>query len=355
MRIALVGCGRISRKHIEAIASLEGRCSIECLVDLNDESIGEALDKIKDCGIAAKVSPKCYKDFESLLEDIRQKKIKIDLAVLTTPSGLHSEQTCKLANLGIHICTEKPMATNLKDGLRMKYECDKNNVRLFVVKQNRLNKTVKLVKEQIDSGKFGKIAMVTCNVFWQRPQSYYDLAEWRGTKEMDGGCLMNQASHYIDLLDWLVGPIDTVSATIETIDRNIDVEDTAALHLKWKRGCIGTMAVTMLTYDKNMEGSITILGTKGSVKIGGTALNKIETWKFEEKSENDKKVEDANYMINDIYGLGHLGYYDNMLRVFEEDDDPVCDGNDGLRSLELLEACYLAAAGKPIKLPLDSR
>ena len=290
MKLALIGCGRISGKHIEAIATMGKRCKLECIIDNDKLRLSNALDKMKELGLPEGREPRCFKTIEELEECIKKDEIKIDLAILTTPSGLHSEQTCKLAKLKINVCTEKPMATNYLDGIRMQKECEENGVKLFVVKQNRLNKTVQMVKEQIDSGRFGKLAMVTCNVFWHRPQSYYDLADWRGTKEMDGGCLMNQASHYVDLLDWLIGDIDTVSANLATIDRDIDVEDTAALNLRWKKGCVGTMAVTMLTYDQNLEGSITILGTKGTVKIGGKALNKIETWKFADTNEKDEEA-----------------------------------------------------------------
>ena len=165
------------------------------------------------------------------------------------------------------------MATNWEEGKSMVNICEKNGVYLFVVKQNRYNKTIQLLKRQILSNRFGKISMISVNVFWQRPQSYYDQDDWRGTWKLDGGALMNQASHYVDLIYWLNGPIESISAVSETIGRNIEVEDTLAMHLKWKNGTIGTMAVTMLTYPHNLEGSISILGEKGSVRLGGKGVN----------------------------------------------------------------------------------
>ena len=183
-------------------------------------------------------------------------------------------------------------------------------------------------------GRFGKLSLVTTNVFWQRPQSYYDNDAWRGTRELDGGALMNQASHYVDLLTWLIGPVESLSASISTLKRKIESEDTAALQLKWRSGALGTMAVTMLTFPENIEGSFTILGEKGSVKIGGLAVNKIEHWDFADSSEDDELVTNASYQIQNIYGEGHTPYYKNMFDSLNEIDESICDGEEGLKSLE---------------------
>ena len=246
------------------------------------------------------------------------------------------------------------MATRWEDGVAMVNACNLAKVQLFVVKQNRFNSTLQLVKRQLNAGRFGQLSIVAVNVFWQRPQSYYDQDNWRGTIEMDGGALMNQASHYIDLLDWLIGPVDYLSASIATLGRSIEAEDTAALQLRWKNGCLGTMAVTMLTYPKNLEGSITILGDTGSVKIGGPAVNKIENWFFAEESSDDILVDNASYDTTSVYGFGHPPYYNNMLDALQGKASPLCDGNEGLRSLELLTAAYRSAKNAEIvHLPLD--
>ena len=189
---------------------------------------------------------------------------------------MHCEQTIEAAKSNINICTEKPMALNVKDCMKMIRICKEKNVRLFVVKQNRLNTTLQDLKRKIENGMFGKIGIISLNVFWHRPQSYYDQADWRGTSKFDGGALMNQASHYVDLLEWLIGPIESVSSFVNTISRKIDVEDTAVLNLKWIEGMLGTMSITMISYPKNIEGSITIIGDQGSAKVGGEALNKYE-------------------------------------------------------------------------------
>ena len=164
--------------------------------------------------------------------------------------------------------SEKPMATRWKDGIAMVHACDDAKVRLFIVKQNRRNATIQLLKRAIDEKRFGRIHMVQVNVFWTRPQAYYDSAKWRGTWEMDGGAFMNQASHYIDLLDWLIGPVADVQAMTGTLARDIEVEDSGVLNVRWRHGALGSVAVTMLTYPKNLEGSITIIGEKGTVRLG---------------------------------------------------------------------------------------
>ena len=183
--------------------------------------------------------------------------------------------------------------------------------------------------------------MVHLNVFWTRPQEYYDEAEWRGTLELDGGAFMNQASHYVDLLDWLIGPIDKVQAMMST-SRDIEVEDTGVLNIRWIDGVLGSMSVTMLTYPKNLEGSITVLGEKGTVRIGGVAVNNIEHWEFEDTKTYDEEVKEANYQTTSVYGFGHPLYYKNVVEVLRGNIEPETDGREGLKSLEVLVAAYLS-------------
>jgi UDP-N-acetyl-2-amino-2-deoxyglucuronate dehydrogenase len=277
-----------------------------------------------------------------------------DIVVLTTPSGLHAEQAVEIAASGRHVMTEKPMATRWQDGLRMVKACDEANVRLFVVKQNRRNATLQLLKRAVEQKRFGRIYMVNLNVFWTRPQEYYDSASWRGTWEFDGGALMNQASHYVDLLDWLIGPIESLQAYTATLARNIETEDTAAIGIRWRSGALGSMNVTMLTYPKNLEGSITIIGEKGTVRVGGVAVNEISHWEFEEAHPDDAEVAGASYTTTSVYGFGHPLYYDNVINVMRGEADPETDGREGLKSLEVLIAAYLSARdGKRIALPLE--
>src|SRR5437879_2307385 len=221
--------------------------------------------------------------------------------------------------------------------------CDEANVHLFVVKQNRPNATLQLVKRAAEQRRFGRMFMATINVFWSRPQSYYDSARWRGTWEFDGGALMNQASHYVDLADWLVGPVESVQAYVATLARNIQVEDTATVGVRWRSGALGSINVTMLAYPKNFEGSITVFGENGTVKVGGVAVNEIQHWEFADKDPEDVKITGASYETTSVYGLGHPLYYDNVVKVMRGEAEPETDGREGLRSLELLIASYLSA------------
>jgi len=239
------------------------------------------------------------------------------------------------------------------DGIRMVKACDEAQVRLFVVKQNRRNTTLQLLKRAISDRRFGKIHLVNINVFWTRPQSYYDQAKWRGTWEFDGGAFMNQASHYVDLLDWLIGPVDKIQAMMSTT-RDIEVEDTGVLNVRWRSGALGSMSVTMLTYPSNLEGSITILGEKGTVRIGGVAVNEIQVWDFADSAPYDADLAAASYETTSVYGFGHPLYYRNVVETLQGEAEAETDGREGLKSLELLVAAYLSARdGKTVSLPLE--
>jgi UDP-N-acetyl-2-amino-2-deoxyglucuronate dehydrogenase len=196
--------------------------------------------------------------------------------------------------------------------------------------------------------------MVNINVFWTRPQSYYDSAAWRGTWEFDGGAFMNQASHYVDLLDWLIGPVESVQAYTATLARNIQVEDTGVVSIRWRTGALGSMNVTVLTYPKNLEGSITIIGEKGTARVGGVAVNRIDHWEFAEPHPDDAAVELASYETTSVYGFGHPLYYDNVIQSLRGEAVPDTDGREGLHSLEILIATYLSARdGRRVALPLE--
>lgn len=340
IKFALVGCGRIAQNHFAAMQQHGNRCEIVDVCDIDAAALEKA---------AALTGARPHAKLSDLLSHT-----DADIVVLTTPSGLHAEQAVEVAATGRHVMTEKPMATRWQDGLRMVKACDDANVRLFVVKQNRRNATLQLLKRAIDQKRFGRIYMVNLNVFWTRPQDYYDSAAWRGTWEFDGGALMNQASHYVDLLDWMIGPIESLQAYTATLARNIETEDTAVMSVRWRSGALGSMNVTMLTYPKNLEGSITIIGEKGTVRVGGVAVNEIQHWEFAEPHPDDAEVKNASYSTTSVYGFGHPLYYDNVINVLRGEDTPETDGREGLRSLETLIAAYLSARdGKRIALPLD--
>jgi len=339
IRVAVVGCGRISKNHFDSIEMHKDDIELTSICDVNKETLTKH-EKIYNI--------KGYVRLEEMLENE-----ELDLVVICTPSGIHADQTELCAKHKINVMTEKPMATRLSDGIRMVRACDRERVQLFVVKQNRRNTTLQLLKRAVNENRFGKIHMVHMNVFWTRPQEYYDQAPWRGTWEFDGGAFMNQASHYVDLLDWLIGPIDKVQAMMSTA-LDIEVEDSGVLNVKWRNGALGSMSVTMLTYPKNFEGSITILGEKGTVRVGGVAVNDIQHWEFDDSKDYDKEVKAANYQTTSVYGFGHPLYYNNIIEVFRGKAEPETDGREGLKSLEVLIAAYLSARdGKTVSLPLD--
>ncbi|KAA6184821.1 Gfo/Idh/MocA family oxidoreductase [Thiohalocapsa marina] len=339
IRIAVVGCGRVAQNHFRAIERHSSSLELCAVCDADSVTLAAHAARHQVAG------------FGSLAELLT--RVQPDLVALCTPSGRHPEEAILAAQHGVHVMTEKPMATRWQDGVRMVKACDEAGVHLFVVKQNRRNATLQLLKRAVEEKRFGRIHLVHLNVFWSRPQAYYDQAKWRGTWEFDGGAFMNQASHYVDLLDWLIGPVEHVQAMVSTT-RDIEVEDTGVLNVRWRNGALGSMAVTMLTYPKNLEGSITILGEKGSVRVGGVAVNDIQLWDFAEPRDYDAQIKSANYDTTSVYGFGHPLYYKNVIDVLRGEAEPETDGREGLKSLELLIAAYLSARdGRTVSLPLE--
>jgi UDP-N-acetyl-2-amino-2-deoxyglucuronate dehydrogenase len=342
IRVGLIGCGRISKNHFGSFQSYPEDIQLIAVCDVDLKALAEHSSRY---GVPGYVS----------LKDMLENEL-LDLVVLCTPSGLHPDQAVMAARYGVGSISEKPMATRWEDGLRMVRACDNAGVRLFVVKQNRRNPTLQLLKRATDEKRFGKIHLVQINVFWTRPQSYYDQGDgWRGTWEFDGGAFMNQASHYVDMLEWLIGPVETVHAMTSTT-RNIEAEDTGVLNLRWRNGALGGMSMTMLAYPKNLEGSITILGECGTVRLGGVAVNEAQIWDFSEKRDYDQEVCEASYATTSVYGFGHPLYYRNVVDVMRGEAKPETNGRAGLKSLEILTAAYRSARdGVAVSLPLDVR
>jgi UDP-N-acetyl-2-amino-2-deoxyglucuronate dehydrogenase len=340
IRVGIVGCGRIAKNHFAGMEKHAADLQLVAICDIDQAVLQEHTTRLKVPG---------YRRMDEMIA-----KESLDIVVLCTPSGLHPEQAILAAAQKVNVVTEKPMATRWNDGVRMVRACDEAGVRLFVVKQNRRNTTLQLLKRAITDKRFGKVHLVQLNVFWTRPQSYYDQGNgWRGTWEFDGGAFMNQASHYVDLLEWLVGPVEKIQAMTSTT-RDIEVEDTGVWNVKWRNGALGSMSVTMLTYPKNLEGSITILGEHGTVRIGGLAVNEIQTWEFADRRDYDEQVSAASYETTSVYGFGHPLYYRNVVDVMRGDAEPETDGREGLKSLEVLIAAYLSARdGRTVSLPLE--
>lgn len=339
-RIALVGCGRISGNHVDAIMGIEGLQ----LVAVCDENADRARTTGEMYGIP------WFRSYEEMLA-----AVPCDVVTIATPSGLHPAQGVVAARAGKHVVTEKPMAISLRGADELVRACDEAGVHLFVVKQNRLNAPVQMLKRAVDSGRFGRLYMVNCTVRWTRPQEYYDQAAWRGTWEFDGGAFMNQASHYVDLVQWLMGPVESVMAKTATLARKIETEDSGVAVMRFRSGALGVIEVTMLTYPSNMEGSITLLGEKGTVKIGGTAVNRVDHWMFADSAPDDDAAKSIDSHPPNVYGFGHAGYYRNVLAVLRGDAKPDTDGRAGRKSLELILGIYESArTGRDVPLPLKA-
>lgn len=338
--IAVLGYGHIALKHIAAINALGDQFRLTGICDANPAAVERAMQEQKVDG---------YTQLTDMLQ-----KSNADIVTICTPTGLHAAQTITIANAKKHIICEKPLATRWQDSLAMVKACDANQVQLFVVKQNRANPTLQLLKDAIVQNRFGRIYQININVFWTRPQDYYSQSKWRGSWEFDGGALMNQASHYVDLLHWLFGSVESVHAMIATQARQIESEDSAVLNIRWRSGALGSMNVSMLTYPKNLEASLTVLGETGTVKIGGTAINDIQIWDFADKHAMDEKIAEASALTTQTIGQGHIRYYENVAAALQGQAPAQTDGREGLKTMEILTAAYLSARdNKTVALPLE--
>ena len=338
-RFGLVGCGRISSKHFSAIAGIDGARIVSCCDIIKQRAVEAA----KQYGVET-----AYTSYNEMLENEQ-----LDAILICTPSGMHPEMGIKAARKGLHVITEKPMGISLAAADELVKECDANQVDLFVVKQNRLNPAIQLLKQAIDKGRFGTIFSLNATVRWSRPQSYYDQAKWRGTWEFDGGAFMNQASHYMDLIQWLGGPVDSVMSMTATLDHKIETEDIGTGIIRFRNGTLGTVEVTMNIFPRNLEGSITVMGKNGTVKIGGIAVNKVEHWEFKDYDDDDKLIQQCDTNPTSVYGFGHEGYLRNVVDVLHGNGEPQTDGREGRKSLEIILAMYESAKnGKRVPLPL---
>ena len=337
LRFALIGCGRIAKRHADLLSSAIEGASLVAVCDSNAM-------RADQFGETYKVN--AYHDYHEMMtsEDI-------DVVSILTPSGLHAKHCIDIAPYGKTIIVEKPMALTLEDADAMNAATAAHNCRLFVVKQNRFNVPVMKLREALDAGRFGKLVLGTVRVRWCRPQAYYDQDEWRGTWAFDGGVLTNQASHHIDLLEWMMGDIESVFAYSSTALSNIETEDTAIALLKFKNGAIGTIEATTATRPSDLEGSISILGETGSVVVGGFAVNKIETWRFTPETADDKYIEEFSVNPPDVYGFGHKSYYEHVVDCLTNDATQLVDGAEGKRSLQLIHAIYKSIeTGKEVSL-----
>ena len=344
LNFALVGCGRIAKRHSELLGFNE----------INGTKLVSVCDNVIDKAnkIAEQFKVSAYQDMDEMM-----KSESIDVVVVLTPSGLHAEHVINLSKYGKHIMVEKPMALTVKDTENMIYACDVNNIKLFIIKQNRFNVPVVKLREALDAGRFGKLTLGTVRVRWARHQAYYDQDSWRGTWAMDGGVLTNQASHHVDMLEWMMGDVESVFAKMTTALADVETEDTAIVTLKFKNGALGIIEATTATRPTNLEGSISILGEHGTVVVGGVAVNEMQTWVFEDEQDGDSSVL-KEFSVNppNVYGFGHQAYYEHVVDCVESGSANLVDGLQGRKSIELISAIYESAeTGKEIFLKFEPK
>jgi predicted dehydrogenase len=269
----------------------------------------------------------------------------VDVVCVLTESGNHAKHVIEVAQYKKHVVVEKPMALTLPDAEAMIVACDAAGVRLFVVKQNRYNLPVMKLREALESGRFGRVVMGTVRVRWCRTQAYYDQDAWRGTWALDGGVFANQASHHIDLLMWMLGEPVSVFARTRTALVDIEAEDTGVAVITFQSGAIGIVEATTAARPSDLEGSLSVLGEHGTVEIGGFAVNRIQTWKFDHKDAADDDVL-GKFSENppNVYGFGHQRYLEGVVQALSGDGPRLVDGIEGMRSLELIVAMYESAA-----------
>jgi len=339
LKFALVGCGRIAKKHSELLGtSLIADSELVAVCDLIEE-------KAKQVG--EKYNVPYFVDMDKMMQSV-----DIDVVTVLTESGSHAENVINLAKYKKHIIVEKPMALTLHDADEMIKACSENNCKLFVVKQNRFNLPVVKLKEAMNAGRFGKLVLGTVRVRWARDQKYYNQSSWRGKWATDGGVLANQASHHVDLLQWLMGPVESVFAKSATALVDIEAEDTAVVILKFANGALGIIEATTATRPKDLEGSVSVLGEFGTVEIAGFAVNEMKHWNFTSAIPEDIDIM-TQYNENPptVYGFGHKAYYEDVVNSIKTNSKSLIDGFEGRKSLELISAIYESVeTGKEVYL-----
>lgn len=328
IRFGLLGCGRIAKRHADLLGG--GHIEGARLVAVCDRLRARADALASKFGVAAET------EMEAFLA-----RPEIDAVAVLTPSGMHPDHVIACAKAGKHVVVEKPMALRLQDADEMMRACDEAGVKLFVVKQNRFNVPVVKAREALEAGRFGKLILGTVRVRWCRDQSYYDQDSWRGTWAYDGGVLTNQASHHVDMLEWFFGDVLSVHARAITALVDIETEDTAVATLKFRNGALGIIEATTAARPKDLEGSLSILGEKGSVEIAGFAVNQIRHWTFTDELPSDKDVMEK-FSVNppNVYGFGHQAYYQHVIDCLINQRAALVDGLEGRKSLELISALY---------------
>lgn len=332
LKFGLIGCGRISSWHVNAIVQRK-EARLVAICDIEASALAKTASNIP-------YPAQQFSNYKEMLE------LDLDVVAICTPSGLHPQMSIDALNSGKHVISEKPMSITVEQADAMIQAAKKNHKHLFIVKQNRYNKAILKLREAYEQGRFGKMLFGNASVMWARGQDYYDLASWRGTKQFDGSVLFNQASHHVDLLQWMMGPVKSVKAYAETLNHNIEASDTAIAVLKFASGALGTIQATTCVIPKNLEASITLLGEKGSAKIGGTSVNKIEHWEFTETKPGDETVKKETHTESStVYGFGHAELYAKLIDGLIQKKIPkdLVMGEEAKKTIQILSAIHQSA------------
>lgn len=351
LRFAIIGCGRISYKHVEALVNNKDEATLVAVCDISEENAVQKKNeyiKLTDGNSNVNV----YTDYKEMIANEN-----IDVVTIATESGYHPEIAIYCMNEKKNVICEKPMALSIEDADRM-IKCSKdNNVKLCVSHQNRFNKSIQQLRNALEKNRFGRIINGTARILWNRNMNYYTQAPWRGTWKLDGGTLMNQCIHNIDLLQWMLGgEIDTVYSQCDTYIRDIEGEDFGAVIIRFKNGAIGMIEGSACVYPRNLKETLDIFGEKGTVCIGGLAVNKIEAWRFESSEEEEKEILKAQEEDPDsVYGFGHTPLFKDMIDAINNNRQPLVSGEEGKKGMSIILAAYKSRlTGLPVKFPLES-
>jgi len=346
MKYALIGCGRIAANHMKAVKN--NRMNIVAVCDIVPERMDKLLEKAE---LGPKGSIRKYTDYTDMLD-----QEKPDLVAIATESGKHAEIALECIDRGVHVIIEKPMAMSIGDANEIIRRAKEKNVKVAACHQNRFNLAVQETRKALEAGRFGKLSHGSIHVRWNRNRDYYDQAKWRGTWAQDGGALMNQCIHGIDLLRWMMGDeIEEVyGQTRQQFHHYLEAEDVGLAIVKFKNGAIATIEGTTNVYPQNLEETLYLFGESGTVKIGGKSTNNIDVWEFADAGKADSQNKGLQETTSNVYGNGHTSLYADMTDAIERDRKPYVDAMAGKNALELVLAIYKSQKeGKPVKLPLE--
>ena len=350
LKFAIVGCGRISYKHVEALAKNKEEAQLVAVCDIVKDK-AEAKKNEYITKLNEEVSVNVYTDYKEMIE-----KEDIDVITIATESGYHPQIAMYAMGKGKNVICEKPMALSVDDADAM-IKCSKdNNVKLCICHQNRFNKSIVMLRKAVEGNRFGKILSGTARILWNRNMDYYKQAPWRGTWKLDGGTLMNQCIHNIDLLQWMLGgEIDTVYAQCDTFLRDIEAEDYGAVIVRFKNGAIGIIEGSACVYPKNLEETLNVFGEKGTVCIGGLAVNKIENWRFGDGLDDEQEIlKQQEGDPDSVYGFGHTPLFKDMIDAINNNRQPLVSGEEGKKGMSIILAAYKSRlTGMPVKFPLE--